>query len=309
MTEPTSFYLHPQGIVEKGAQIGAKTRVWAWAHVLGGARIGEECNLCDHTFIENDVVIGNRVTVKCGVSVWDGITIEDNVFIGPSVAFTNDKFPRSRQYPETFARTTICKGASIGANATILPVRIGSNAMVGAGAVVTKDVPPNAIVVGNPARIIGYCGASKKTAAEEAASPGKNAQDKRVYSIPSFSDVRGELSVLEFEKLLPFPVKRMFYTYGVDSNNVRGEHAHKTCEQFLIAAAGSLHVIVDDGDNREEYVLDSPKIGLHLPAGCWGIQYKHSADCVLLVLASHSYEAEDYIRNYDDFLQYKKTGV
>ncbi len=309
MAKQKSFFLHPQGIVEEGAKIGAKTRIWAWAHVLGGAKIGKECNLCDHTFVENDVAIGDRVTVKCGVSIWDGITIEDDVFIGPSVAFTNDKFPRSRQYPEKFARTTICKGASIGANATILPVRIGSNAMVGAGAVVTKDVPPNAIVVGNPARIIGYCGVSKKSAADEAASAGKNARNKRIYPIPSFSDVRGELSVLEFEKILPFPVKRMFYTYGVSSDNVRGEHAHKVCEQFLIAVAGSLHVIIDDGDKREEYVLDTPREGLHLPSGCWGIQYKHSPDCVLLVLASHSYDAGDYIRNYDDFLKYKATGV
>lgn len=309
MAKQKSFFLHPQGIVEEGAKIGAKTRIWAWAHVLGGAKIGKECNLCDHTFVENDVVIGDRVTVKCGVSIWDGITIEDDAFIGPSVAFTNDKFPRSRQYPEKFARTTICKGASIGANATILPVRIGSNAMVGAGAVVTKDVPPNAIVVGNPARIIGYCGVSKKSAADETAPQGKNAKDKRIYPIPSFSDVRGELSVLEFEKILPFPVKRMFYTYGVNSDNVRGEHAHKVCEQFLIAVAGSLHVIIDDGDKREEFVLDTPKEGLHLPSGCWGIQYKHSPDCVLLVLASHTYNAEDYIRNYDDFLKYKATGV
>lgn len=308
MTKQKSYFLHPQGIVEEGAKIGAKTRIWAWAHVLGGAKIGKECNLCDHTFVENDVTVGDRVTVKCGVSIWDGITIEDDVFIGPAVAFTNDKFPRSRQYPEQFARTTICKGASIGANATILPVKIGSNAMVGAGAVVTKDVPPNAIVVGNPARIIGYCGVSQKTAADKTASAGKNGRNKRIYPIPSFSDVRGELSVLEFEKILPFPVKRMFYTYGVNSNNVRGEHAHKVCEQFLIAVAGSLHVIIDDGDKREEYVLDNAREGLHLPSGCWGIQYKHSPDCVLLVLASHSYSAEDYIRNYDDFLRYKKTG-
>ena len=128
---------------------------------------------------------------------------------------------------------------------------------------------------------------------------------KRIYVIPSFSDVRGDLSVLEFEKLLPFPVKRIFYTYGVDSSEVRGEHAHKVCEQFLIALHGSLHVIVDDGTKREEYVLDTPTRGLHLPSGCWGIQYKHSPDCVLLVLASRGYEPDDYIRDYNEFLRYK----
>lgn len=135
---------------------------------------------------------------------------------------------------------------------------------------------------------------------------GTTATGARIYEIPSFSDIRGDLSVLELEKLLPFPVKRLFYTYGVDSAEVRGEHAHKKCEQFLIALHGSLHVIVDDASIREEYVLDTPKRGLHLPAGCWGIQYRHSPDCVLLVLASEKYDATDYIRDYDAFLKYKE---
>lgn len=302
-----NFFIHPQGIVEEGAVIGENTRIWAWAHVLGGAEIGRDCNICDHTFIENGVKLGDRVTVKCGVSIWEGITAEDDVFIGPSVTFTNDRFPRSKQYPETYCRTHICQGASIGANATILPVTIGAHAMVGAGAVVTKNVPPYAIVVGNPARIVGYVGAELTGKAESMSESPEN-KTKRIYSIPSFSDVRGDLSVLEFEKLLPFPVKRIFYTYGVDSAEVRGEHAHKVCEQFLIALHGSLHVIVDDGTKREEYVLDTPTRGLHLPAGCWGIQYKHSPDCVLLVLASRGYEPGDYIRDYNEFLKYKREG-
>ena len=310
MSDKQSFFKHPAGIVEPGTIIGENTRIWAWAHVLGGSRIGADCNLCDHTFVENGVSIGNRVTVKCGVSIWEGISIDDDVFIGPSVAFTNDKFPRSKQYPVAYAKTHVCKGASIGANATILPVTIGAYAMIGAGAVVTKNVPPYAIVVGNPARIVGYVNAV--SVESEPSRAGKEAQGGRttstgakLYDIPSFSDVRGDLSVLEFDKLLPFPVKRIFYTYGVDSTEVRGEHAHKGCEQFLIAVSGSLHVIVDDAEHREEFVLDTPTKGLHLPAKCWGIQYKHSSNCVLMVLASQGYEAEDYIRSYDDFLQYK----
>ncbi|MEC4727732.1 N-acetyltransferase [Shewanella sp. D64] len=137
--------------------IGDNTRIWQFSVVLAGAVIGTGCNICAHTLIENDVVIGNDVTVKSGVYIWDGITIEDNVFIGPCVAFTNDKAPRSKEYPEEFLKTTVKKGASLGANATILPgVVLGENCMVGAGAVVTKDVPANAVVVGNPARIIKY---------------------------------------------------------------------------------------------------------------------------------------------------------
>ena len=149
-------FRHETAIVES-TSIGEGTRIWAMAHVLPGAVIGEYCNICDHTFIENDVIVGNRVTVKCGVQLWDGTTIEDDVFIGPNATFTNDPFPRSRQYPEHFARTYVRRGASIGANATILPgITIGERAMVGAGAVVTRDVPPLAVVVGNPARIIRY---------------------------------------------------------------------------------------------------------------------------------------------------------
>lgn len=149
-------YIHPLADV-KSKQIGERTKVWQYSIVFPKAIIGENCNICAHTLIENDVVIGNNVTVKSGVYVWDGITLEDNVFIGPCVAFTNDKKPRSKQYPDAFPKTIVECGASIGANATILPgIRIGKNALVGAGAVVTKDVPENAIVIGNPAIIKGY---------------------------------------------------------------------------------------------------------------------------------------------------------
>lgn len=137
------------------SKIGKNTRIWQYAVIMQGAVIGEDCNICAHTLIENDVLIGNRVTIKSGVYIWDGITIEDDVFIGPCVTFTNDKLPRSKKYPEKFSLTVIKKGASIGANATILPgIIIGEGAMVGAGSVVTKNVPAHATVIGNPARNI-----------------------------------------------------------------------------------------------------------------------------------------------------------
>jgi UDP-2-acetamido-3-amino-2,3-dideoxy-glucuronate N-acetyltransferase len=148
-------FVHPQGICESN-RVGNGTKVWAFAHVLPGAIIGQDCNICDHVFIENDVVLGDRVTVKSGVQLWDGLRVGSDVFIGPNATFTNDFFPKSRQRPSRFARTTLEEGCSIGANATILPgISIGRNAMVGAGAVVTRSVPPNAIVHGNPARIRG----------------------------------------------------------------------------------------------------------------------------------------------------------
>src|SRR5690606_35730153 len=148
MTAEKPYFVHPQALCES-QNIGAGTRVWAFAHVLPGARIGQDCNICDHVFIENDVVVGDRVTVKCGVQLWDGLRVEDDVFIGPNATFTNDRFRRSKQSPERFAETHSGKGASIGANATLLPgITLGMNVMVGAGAVVTRSVPPHAIVAG-----------------------------------------------------------------------------------------------------------------------------------------------------------------
>ncbi len=137
--------------------IGQGTRIWQFVVILDGATIGVNCNICAHTFIEGNVIIGNNVTIKSGVFIWEGISVEDNVFIGPNVTFTNDKFPRSKKYPDKFQETKICQSASIGANATLLPgVTIGQYAMVGAGSVVTKDVPPYAVVMGNPASIVRF---------------------------------------------------------------------------------------------------------------------------------------------------------
>ena len=148
--------IHPLADVNS-ANIGKDTRVWQYSVILPGASIGENCNICAHTLIEGDVVIGNNVTVKSGVFLWDGTRIENNVFIGPNATFTNDMFPRSKVYPDTFKGITVKEGASIGANATLLPgITIGANAMVGAGALVTRDVPDLAVVIGNPAKIIRY---------------------------------------------------------------------------------------------------------------------------------------------------------
>lgn len=144
--------IHPLSDV-KTTNIGADTFVWQYTVILKEAVIGDNCNINCQVFIENDVVIGNNVTVKPGVQLWDGLRVEDNVFIGPNVTFTNDRYPRSKQYPEAFQRIIIKKGASIGANATILGgITIGENSLIGAGSVVTKNVPPKELWVGNPAK-------------------------------------------------------------------------------------------------------------------------------------------------------------
>ena len=147
--------IHRTALVESDA-IGDGTEVWQYVVILKGAKIGHGCNINAHCLIESDVVIGDAVTVKCGVYIWDGMRIENNVFIGPNATFTNDKYPRSKHYPEKYKNTFIKEGASIGAGAVILPgIVIGKMAMIGAGSVVTKDVPDGKIVAGNPARIIG----------------------------------------------------------------------------------------------------------------------------------------------------------
>lgn len=308
----SDLFVHPQGLCESEA-VGAGTRVWAFAHVLAGAKIGSGCNICDHVFIENDVVLGDDVTVKCGVQLWDGLRIGNKVFIGPNATFTNDRFPRSKQYPESFLNTVLEDGVSIGANATILPgLRIGAGAMVGAGAVVTRDVPPNAVVVGNPAVIVSYQDSSGfpklKGSAGQGIVPEKigsrqalGVGDCWVERLPNFADMRGSLAVLEQGKGLPFVPKRVFWVFNVPSRDVRGEHAHRRCEQFLVAAHGGVSVVVDDGHTREEVRLNSPTLGLYLPPMIWGVQYKFDPDAVLMVAASEPYDAADYIRDYAQF--------
>jgi len=309
----SDYFVHPQGLCESST-IGAGTRIWAFAHVLPGAVLGRDCNICDHTFIENDVVLGDRVTLKCGVQLWDGLRLEDDVFVGPNATFTNDHFPRSKHRPAEFLKTVVSRGASIGANATILPgVSIGQNAMVGAGAVVTHHVPPNAIVVGNPARIVGYADtgeAVNSTRILSAPASGVLVQETRVagvtlHRLKLVKDMRGSLSVAEYSRDIPFTPQRYFLVFDVPSAEVRGEHAHYVCHQFLVCAKGQVAVVADDGVRREEYRLDSPDVGVYLPPMVWGIQYRYSADAVLLVFASHAYDPNDYIRDYDEFLARK----
>ena len=151
---PEPPFIHSHALVES-EHIGPRTRIWAFSHVLRGAVIGADCNICDHSYIDPDVVIGDRVTIKGRVAIIDGMRIEDDVFIGPGASFANDHFPRSREQTWECQPIVIGRGATIGAGAVLLGgVSIGEGAMVGAGSDVTKDVPPFTVVVGNPARVI-----------------------------------------------------------------------------------------------------------------------------------------------------------
>jgi acetyltransferase-like isoleucine patch superfamily enzyme len=308
--------IHPLADV-KTKNIGENTRIWQFCVVLPGARIGAKCNICAHVLIEDDVVIGDEVTIKSGVQLWDGVRLEDNVFIGPNVTFTNDLYPRSKVQRSNLMCTTVKAGASIGANATVLPgLTIGEGAMVGAGAVVTRSVPGNAIVVGNPARIVGYTNTThvedvKAVLPQSDRNPPysdpTSVRGVSVHKFPLIPDMRGSLTVGEFGKYIPFIPKRYFMVFDVPSKETRGEHAHRTCHQFLICLKGSCSVLADDGVNRTEVVLDSPEKGIYLPPMVWGVQYKYTQDALLLVFASDYYDAADYIRSYSEFIQLVKS--
>lgn len=314
MSVEANCYVHPLADVQSST-VGGASRIWQFVVVLPGAKIGAECNICSHCFIENDVLIGDRVTIKNGVQLWDGLRVADDVFIGPNAAFTNDRFPRSRAHLDTPMETRLLKGASIGAGATILPgLTIGERAMIGAGAVVTRSVPPNAIVVGSPARIVGYVDA--KVDAPDVLLGDAKAEVLRtkvrsvtLHRFRLFSDIRGSLVAGEFEKTVPFSAKRYFMVLGVPSIETRGEHAHRRCHQFLVCVRGSCAIVADDGVNRQEFQLDGPQVGLYIPPMIWGIQYKYSADAVLLVFASEFYDPADYVRNYNDFLRLARRSA
>lgn len=205
--------------------------------------------------------------------------------------------------------TRLLSGVRIGANATVYPgVVLSEGSRVLPGAVVKQSVPPLAIVDGNPASIVGY----EKTANFKPATVQDGSRQAREMSsvkgvelvhFADIKDLRGNLTVGEFERQIPFSPKRYFLVYGVPTAETRGEHAHIACHQFLISVHGSVSVIADDGAEREEFVLDSNSRGLYLPPMTWGIQYRYSPDAVLLVFASHYYDPADYIRDYSDFLK------
>jgi UDP-2-acetamido-3-amino-2,3-dideoxy-glucuronate N-acetyltransferase len=269
--------------------------------VLPGARIGADCNICDGVFVENDVVVGDRVTVKCGVQLWDGIVLENDVFVGPNATFTNDAFPRSRQ-EFLQSRTIVRSGASIGANATLLPgIEIGAGAMVGAGAVVTRSVPPGTIVVGNPARVVGSVAERNE---RDAATTKRSLpfDSEGLITLPVFPDDRGTLTFAQVGDHLPFVPRRYYAITNVPAGKLRGEHAHSTLHQFITCLKGAFTMMLDDGHTRRTYRLDSLAKGLHIPPLHWSVLSDFTHDAVVVCLSSGEYDPAEYIRDYGAFL-------
>ncbi len=235
------------------------------------------------------------------------ITIESGAVVGPGVIFASGG--------ET--RTVLRAGTRVGAGAVIgAGVELGWRARVEPGCVVLSSVPPNAIVQGNPARIVGYTkdATTELTADVQTTSLGTTLNAVRqptahplgvgrsaLYQLPRVDDLRGSLSVGEFGEHFPFTPRRYFLVFDVPSEDLRGEHAHHVCHQLLICVHGSCRALVDDGTARREILLDRPDIGLYMPPMIWGTQYRYTQDAVVLVLASHPYDAADYIRTYDEF--------
>jgi dTDP-4-dehydrorhamnose 3,5-epimerase-like enzyme len=261
-----------------------------------GLRFAANCS------ISIDASFGAQCVVDFGAVVCAGVKIGNRVTIGPNVVFVEGA---------SGARTIVQDNVHIGAGTVVYAgVTLAAGALVRPGTVVTRSVPHGAIVEGNPAMIVGYVNAHPSGGSVSPIfNPAKSEPVEdigvggvQVFRFPVIPDLRGNLTVGEFEKQIPFKPLRYFMVYGVPSREIRGEHAHHQCHQFLICMNGSCAVVADDGKKRAEVVLDSPHKGLYLPPKTWGIQYKYSSDALLLVFASHAYDPADYIRDYNDFV-------
>lgn len=264
------------------------------------ATIGEGCDIAAGATLGAGVRVGDAVRIGEGAIIVN-TTIGDGCEIGPGAILQGSADTALRLE----SHVVVMAGSIVSA-----PIVIASGASVQAGAVVTRDVPPHAIVTGNPAQISGYRTLpptiEEQAAVRDAVPPGPALIETRVRGVtmhrfPKILDLRGNLTVGEFGRSAPFEPRRYFIVFGVPNAEVRGEHAHRECKQFLICTHGQCSVLADDGQNREEFLLDDPSLGLYLPPLTWGVQYKYSSDAVLLVFASHYYDSAEYIRSYQEF--------
>jgi acetyltransferase-like isoleucine patch superfamily enzyme/dTDP-4-dehydrorhamnose 3,5-epimerase-like enzyme len=301
------FSIHPSALSESN-DIGPDTRIEAFTYIAHKVKVGKNCMIGPHVSIGKDAVIGDRVIIRGAAQICAGTIIEDEVSIAAHASFLSDHNSPSGDVIDN--PIVLRRGCKIGANATLCAgVTIGEYGVVGAGAVVTRPVQPHAIVAGNPATVVAFANTQETPARQVAPSSAlvqateSKVRGVKIYELPLIRDPRGNLTVGEFERTLPFVPKRYFMTFDVPSFDLRGEHAHRTCHQFLLCVHGSCAVVVDDGLNREEFHLDRPTFGVHVPPMVWATEYKHSQDSTLLVFASEYYDPADYIRDYQIFLK------
>jgi acetyltransferase-like isoleucine patch superfamily enzyme len=298
-----SVYVHPQGLCES-RNVGPGTRVWAFAHVLSGATVGADCNICDHVFIENDVVIGARVTIKSGVQVWDGVRLEDDVFVGPNATFTNDRYPRSKIRPPKFLETTVRRGASIGANATILPgITIGEQALVAAGSVVTHDVSARVLVQGNPARPSSFLDAKpiEASALDPANQQCELMPGVELRRLSCAVDRGGSLVTADLARDVPFVPRSYFALVDTPDGALRLDHARIRCIQLMVLLSGAVTAQVDNARERSAVRLAAPGEAILMPPGTWGGLLGFAPATALAVFASEPDDAADFICDYREF--------
>ena len=298
-----STFIDPSARFE-AEDLGAGSRVLAFTRVGRGVKIGRNCAIHDHAVLVGDVTLEDDVAVQMSARLLGSVHLEQGVAVGAGAlvgAGSLDGEP---------SKSIVHRFASIGVNATVLPgVVIGRRAVVEPGSVVTENVPANAVVTGNPATIVSYVDTgddetpSEMTTAVLLADVGNTrVRGVTLHGLTHARDLRGTLTAAEFAAL-PFAPRRFFTVYDVPSESVRGAHAHRECSQFLVCLAGSVSCLVDDGATRDEVRLENPAIGLHIPPMIWGTQWRYTRDALMLVLASNPYDPDDYIRDYEEFLE------
>ncbi len=277
-----SFTKHPLAEIEEGSRVGDGSTVGAYSVLRGGAAVGAGCRIGNHAVLAGAVETGAGVDVGDYSYIAGAVRIGGGARIGPHVCISGEA-----------------------------GVTIGNYAVVEAGAVVSKNVPAMAVVAGNPATIVRYAAALSapvSTRPEGTGIAATRVRGVRVHHLPVVEDLRGNLSFGEAERHVPFAVKRYFLTFDVANQETRGEHAHRNLEQFLLCVHGRIHIMADDGRNREEFILDRPNLALYLPPMVWGVQYRFSPGAVLLALCSDYYDPGDYIREYPEFVELAKAS-
>lgn len=272
--------------------VGSTSRVGPDVQIAGRCKIGEQA------LLDGLIQIGRNVEIGSASYLMGPLTIEAGARIGPKCCL------------DGAGQSTILIGedAVLSANTTVWPgVTIGKSALVEPGSVVTKDVPAMAVVAGNPAQIVRYCGVPSAPAEIRAGHPSDitptTIPGVTLRRLPLHEDLRGNLTFAEAQRHVPFPIQRYFLTFAVSSEQVRGEHAHHSLHQFLVCVHGRVHIAADDGTKQADFLLDRPDIGIHIPPMVWSVQYRFSADAVLLGLCSDNYNPDDYIRDYTEFVK------